>query len=84
MQTPVPDSIKGYSMERKLALTVLTFVLALNIGSVFTAKIDPGISKIESSIYDKIEDRTGIDRYNETELRTRSRTKSLYANGSHR
>ena len=71
-------------MERKIALTVLTFVLALNIGPLFTSRIDRGIATIDSSLYDKIEDRTCVDLSNDMELRAGPRTRSVYAHRSRR
>lgn len=60
-------------MRKNIAITVLSLVLAMNIGSGYTRRIDHQLSKIESSLCERFDSRTCTEQALEAERKVRSR-----------
>lgn len=60
-------------MRRNIAVTVLSLVFLMNIGSGYTQKIDHQLSKIESSLCERFDNRLFTEQLLETERKTRAR-----------
>lgn len=60
-------------MRKNIAITVLSFVLAMNIGSGYTRNIDRPLSKIESSLSERFDNRIFTEQALEAERKYRAR-----------
>jgi hypothetical protein len=60
-------------MKKNFAVVILSLVLSMNLGSGYTQRIDHRMSKLESSLFDKLEDRLGVERLLEAERKARTR-----------
>lgn len=60
-------------MKKSMAITALSLVLVMNIGSGYTRRIDHRLSTIESSLFEKLENRECTEQALELERKTKSR-----------
>ena len=44
-------------MKKSMAVTALSLVLVMNVGTGYTPKIDHRLSSVESALFDKLENR---------------------------
>ncbi|EFL49951.1 hypothetical protein DesfrDRAFT_3320 [Solidesulfovibrio fructosivorans JJ]] len=60
-------------MRKNIAITVLSIVFIMNIGSGYTRRIDRQLSKVESSLGERFDDRAFVEQALEAERKLRSR-----------
>lgn len=65
-------------MRKNIAVTFLALVFAMNLGTGLARQIDHRVLKIESCLYDKLEDRNAADCLLERERKYRSRCQATH------
>lgn len=60
-------------MRKNIAITVLSIVFVMNVGSGYTRRIDHQLAKVESSLSERFDNRAFTEQALEAERKGRSR-----------